>query len=91
MRARAGPLAADEVAVAGRGAALAGGDFVGVHAEARRAARFAPFEAGFDERPMPGDGVLVRRVDKRAIDIEHGRGRPGAAAVRDWLRRTAHV
>ena len=38
-------LAAFEVAVAGGGAALAGGEDVGVHAEAHAAAGFAPLEA----------------------------------------------
>src|SRR5262249_9387475 len=42
----AAPLAALEVAVRGRGAALAGLEDVGVHAQAHRAARTAPVEAG---------------------------------------------
>src|SRR5690606_20503498 len=44
-----GALAADEVAVAGAGAALARGHLVGVHRKAGRAARFAPFEPGIGE------------------------------------------
>ena len=42
-------LAALEVAVRGRGAALALGERVGVHPQAHRAARLAPFEAGAAE------------------------------------------
>ena len=42
-------LAAFEVAVAGGGAAFAGGEDVGVHAEAHAAAGFAPVEACFGE------------------------------------------
>src|SRR6202035_868791 len=42
-------LAALEVAVRGRGAALAGIELVGVHGEAHRAAGLTPFEAGLDE------------------------------------------
>ena len=45
VRAAAGALAAFEVAVAGRGAALARLEPVGVHRQAHRAARLAPFEA----------------------------------------------
>src|SRR5262249_22997007 len=47
--ARAGALAADEIAVGGGGAALAGRHLVRVHGEAHGAARLAPFEAGLDE------------------------------------------
>src|ERR1700744_2712477 len=47
--AAAAPLAALEVAVRGRGAALAGGEDVGVHAEAHRAAGGAPVEPGGPE------------------------------------------
>src|ERR1700677_3937419 len=42
-------LAAFEVAVAGGGAAFAGGEDVGVHAETHAAAGFAPVEACFGE------------------------------------------
>src|SRR2546430_13836264 len=42
-------LAAFEVAVAGGGAAFAGGEDVGVHAEAHAAAGLAPVEACFGE------------------------------------------
>src|SRR5919199_126209 len=49
VRAPAAPLPALEVAVARGGATLAGPQDVGVHAEAHRAARLAPLEAGFAE------------------------------------------
>src|SRR5688500_12260997 len=49
VRAPARALAALEVAVRGGGAALALLEAVGVHAEAHRAARLAPFEAGVAE------------------------------------------
>src|SRR5205814_6195351 len=42
-------LAALEIAVRGRGAALLRLQLVGVHGEAHRAARLAPLEAGLDE------------------------------------------
>src|ERR1700751_4015455 len=49
MRARALPLPADEVAVRGRGAALAGSDEVAVHADAHGATGGAPLKAGGTE------------------------------------------
>ena len=49
VRAAATPLAPFEVAVRGRGAALAGREDVRVHAEAHRAARKPPLEAGVQE------------------------------------------
>ena len=49
MGSRARPLPSDEVAVARAGAAFARRDFVGVHAQAGRTARLAPFEAGVGE------------------------------------------
>src|SRR5688572_31550749 len=52
VRASARTLAALEVAVRGRGAALAGFQAVGVHAQAHRAARLAPLEAGIAEYPV---------------------------------------
>ena len=47
--ASAAALAAFEVAVAGGGAALAGREDVGVHAQAHGAAGLAPLEAGLAE------------------------------------------
>ena len=49
MRPSARSLTADEVAIAGRGAAFTGWHFVRVHAETRGAARFTPFEACVDK------------------------------------------
>src|SRR4051812_9271078 len=49
MGARPRTLAADEIAVRGRGAALARRDEVAIHADARRATGMAPFEAGLGE------------------------------------------
>ena len=49
VRAPAVALPAFEVAVGSGGAALARSEAVGVHGEAHRAARFAPFETGVDE------------------------------------------
>src|SRR5258708_32631220 len=59
VRAPARPLPADEVAVGGRDAALAGCDRVAIHRQAHRAAGLAPIEAGGEEdavhalRPRP--------------------------------------
>ena len=49
MSTSASPLAAFEIAVAGRGAALAVGEDVVVHCEAHRATGVAPFETGVDK------------------------------------------
>ena len=49
MGSTAATLAAFEVAVAGRRAALARSELVGIHGEAHRAAGLAPVEAGLDE------------------------------------------
>ncbi len=49
MRARAGALPAAEIAVGGRGAALAGRHDVAVDADAHRAAGLRPFKAGVAE------------------------------------------
>src|SRR5690242_19115880 len=74
MRPRARSLAADEIAVAGRGAALPRGHLVGVNREARRAARLAPFEAGVDEHLVEPLGLGLRlyqagaRHDDRPLD-----------------------
>src|SRR6185503_1233112 len=50
--ASAGALAALEVSVRGRSAALAGVEPIRVHAQAHRAPRLAPLEAGFAEDPV---------------------------------------
>src|SRR5690242_4731685 len=49
MRAALIALAALEIAVRGRGAALAGRELVGIHRKTHRAARLAPFKTGLDE------------------------------------------
>src|SRR3984885_8710328 len=50
-------LAALEIAVRGRGAALAGAKLVGVHRQAHRAAWLAPLEAGGEENPVQAFGL----------------------------------
>src|SRR5262245_12066638 len=50
-------LAAFEVAVRGRGAALARCELVGIHRKAHGAARLAPFEAGLDEDLVEAFGL----------------------------------
>src|SRR5258708_8681676 len=52
VRAAARALAALEIAVGGRGAALAGFQPVGIHAETHRAAGLAPLEAGVAEHAI---------------------------------------
>src|SRR5712691_763744 len=49
MGASAAPLPSFEIAVGGRGAALARLQPVGIHRQAHRASRFAPFETGGEE------------------------------------------
>src|SRR5271165_2941699 len=49
MRVGASALTALEVAVAGRGAAFAGRENVGIHAQTHRASRFPPLKACLDE------------------------------------------
>src|SRR5437879_4674961 len=87
MRPSAGALAAFEVAVRRRGAALARLEDVRVHAEAHRAAGAAPLEAGGEEdlvqtlllglaahgRGARHDERGHGRVDPLALD-ERGRG-----------------
>ena len=60
VRAPAAALAALEVAVRGRGAALAGLEDVGVHPQAHRAARGAPVEAGGAEDVVEPLGLGLR-------------------------------
>src|SRR6266851_5813203 len=52
MSAAALALSPLEIAVRGRGAALAGQQLVLVHRQAHRAAGLAPFEPGFEEDPV---------------------------------------
>ena len=87
MGARAGALAADEIAVAGRGAALARRDLVGVHGETGRAAGLPPFEArGGEDAVQPlrlglaldqaraGDGDRPFDARRLGPPREHGGG-----------------
>src|SRR4051795_5485560 len=90
----AAALAPLEVAVRGRGAALARLEDVGVHAQAHRAARAAPVEAGGGEDLVEalGLGLLLHlhraghdhRVDVAAdlLALDHPRGRPQVADAR---------
>src|SRR5260370_8325271 len=52
-------LAALEIAVRGRGAALFGFQLVGIHRKAHRAARLAPFEPGLDENLVEAFGFRL--------------------------------
>src|SRR5258705_13645936 len=84
MRAAFIALAALEIAVRGRGAALAGLEFVGIHGEAHRAAGLAPVEAGPDEYLVQalGLGLLLHQAgagDNHRTDVEINRPRDPAA------------
>src|SRR5258708_11159775 len=74
--ARALALAALEIAVRGRGAALARGDPVARHADAHRAAGFAPLEAGGDEDAVEPFGLGVALHLLRAGHHHGGHDRP---------------
>jgi hypothetical protein len=86
MGAAAGTLAAFEIAVGGRGAALARGEAVGVHGQAHRAARLAPLEPGGGEDLVQalGLGLLLdlagARHHQRQLDVAGNRPAP-------WPRR----
>src|SRR5256712_10184755 len=66
------PLPPLEVPVGGRGAALAGLQNVGVHAEAHRAPRVTPLEARLSENPVQS---LALRLD---LDLLRPRNHQGA-------------
>src|SRR5947209_1376082 len=66
MRSAALALTADEIAVRGRGAALARGDEIAVHADAHRAARLAPFETGVAEDAVEAFGFRRELYLRRA-------------------------
>src|SRR3546814_19946564 len=68
--ARAGALAADEIAVARRGAAFARGHLVGIHRKAGRTARLAPFEAGVGEDAVEPLGFGLRLHQPRTGDAD---------------------
>src|SRR4029079_1824186 len=79
MSAGAGTLPAAEVAVRGRGAALACGHDVAVDADAHGADRLDPFEPGFAENPV--EAFLLRlALDRRGAgrdEARHFAGAPG--------------
>src|SRR3989442_13290840 len=82
------PLAAFEVAVRGRGAALAGLKDVGVHAQAHPTAGTAPFEAGGGE-DLVEPFVLRLLLDAgRAGHDERAHGRVNVLAGHDRGRGT---
>src|ERR1700674_5574643 len=66
MRAALESLAALEVTVRGRGAALFRFQLVGVHRKAHRAARLAPFESGVDENLVEAFGFRLLLYDAGA-------------------------
>ena len=86
MSARARSLAANEIAVGRRGAALAGGQRVAVRAEAHRTAGVTPFESRVDEDLRQTLGLGLGLDDARAgnnpcghagcdlSSTKHGRG-----------------
>src|SRR3954452_18782804 len=80
VRAPAAALAPLEVAVRGRGAALAGLEGVGVHPQAHRAARAAPVEAGGAEDLVEalGFGLLLDLHGARDNHRVDCRGDPAA-------------
>src|ERR1700735_5134300 len=77
MRARPRPLAADEIAVRGGGAALARRHGLAIGAEAERAPGLAPFEARRRE-----DAVEALRLGL-ALDEAAARDDPGQDAIRN--------
>src|SRR5271170_1822787 len=71
VRASSASLAAFEIAVAGGGAALAGLENVGVHAEAHGAAGLAPLEASLDENLVEAF-LFGLRLDVMRTGNDHG-------------------
>src|ERR1700692_3803982 len=61
-------LAALEIAVRGRGAALFGVELVGIHRQTHRAARLAPVESGLDEDLVEAFGFRLFLHESRARD-----------------------
>src|SRR5437667_11745365 len=77
------PLPALEVAVTGRGAPLARPQDVRVHAEAHRAARVAPFEAGLTKDRIQAFGFGLALDARRSWD-DH--------SSNPWMQgETAHI
>src|SRR5690349_3663920 len=68
MRASALALASFEIAVRGRGAALARSEAIGIHPEAHRAARLAPLESGVEEDLVQALALGLRLHQARARD-----------------------
>src|SRR5262249_36880521 len=64
-------LAALEIAVRGRGAALAGRELVGIHRQTHRAAGLAPFESGTDENLVETFRLRLR-FDQAPARHDHG-------------------
>ena len=98
MGASAAALATLEVPVGRRRAALAGAQLVGVHAQAHRAPRLAPLEAGVEEDPVEplGLGLGLDPVRPGHDERAHAVGatcRPRAttaAARRSSMREFVH-
>src|SRR5436853_4922015 len=90
VRAPAATLAALEVAVRGRGAALARREDVRVHPEAHRATRRAPIEAGTAEHLVEALGLRLRLDLLRAGHDHRMHVRVHPAAV-EHRRRRAEV
>src|SRR5437016_2702595 len=91
MGAAARALAALEVAVRGRGAALARLELVGVHAEAHRASGLAPLEARVAEDPVQPFLLGLRLHLSGARDDERGANVRGDALAFDDRRGRAQV
>ena len=83
-------LAPLEIAVRGRGAALARAELIRVHAEAHRAAGLAPFEAGLLEDPVEPLGLGLRLHQARARH-DHGADALVHLAALDDLRHGAQI
>src|SRR5215203_5613525 len=83
-------LAALEVAVRGRGAALLRGEAVGVHGEAHRAAGLAPVEARGDEDAVEPLGLGLH-LDEARARYDHGADRGRDLPALDDLRDLAQV
>src|SRR5436853_5870148 len=90
MRAPAAALAALEVAVRCRGAALAGLEDVRVHAQAHGAARAAPLEARGLEDPIEALGLGLR-LDADGARHHHRADAVGHPAPLDHLGGGAEV
>src|SRR5712692_1297236 len=86
MRAAAGTLTSLEVAIRRRGAALAGLQHVGVHAEAHRTAGVAPVEARVAEDAVETLFLRLRLDEHRAGNDQGANARLHAPAAHDLAR-----